>query len=95
MKPDLFEQDLLDIPSRLNELADRLDADNPWAALASRDLLLSGMGSSQYAARTAAGWLRHAGAQVTDEIASTIWSLAELRRFGGSPGVSSSSDGSV
>lgn len=71
MKPDLFEQDLLDIPSRLNELADRLDADNPWAALASRDLLLSGMGSSQYAARTAAGWLRHAGAQVTDEIAST------------------------
>ena len=71
MTPDLFEQDLLDIPSRLSELADRLDADDPWAALASRDLLLSGMGSSQYAARTAAGWLRHTGAQVSDEIAST------------------------
>jgi len=71
MKPDLFEQDLLDIPSRLHDLADRLDADDPWAALTSRDVLLSGMGSSQYAARTAAGWLRHAGAQIADEIAST------------------------
>ena len=71
MKPDLFEQDLLDIPSRLHDLADRLDGDDPWAALTSRAALLSGMGSSQYAARTAAGWLRHSGAHVTQEIAST------------------------
>ena len=71
MKPDLFEQDLLDIPSRLHALADRLDAHDPWAALTSRDALLTGMGSSHYAARTAAGWLRAAGASVVDEIAST------------------------
>ncbi|MBM3688179.1 MAG: SIS domain-containing protein [Actinobacteria bacterium] len=71
MKPDLFEQDLLDIPARLNQLADRLDVDDPWAPLASHGALLTGMGSSQYAARTAAGWLRHRGASVTDEIATT------------------------
>ena len=71
MKADLFEQDLLDIPSRLMALADRLDAGEPWPALASSDALLSGMGSSQYAARSVAGWLRADGACVVDEIAST------------------------
>lgn len=71
MKPDLFERDLLDIPSRLEQLATRLDAGDPWSFVTSRDALLSGMGSSQYAARSAAGWLRNRGVGVVDEIAST------------------------
>ncbi|MFM9135429.1 MAG: SIS domain-containing protein [bacterium] len=71
MQPDLVESDLLAIPARLDELAGQLDHDSPWPPLAPAGPLLSGMGSSQYAARTAAGWLRSAGVDAIDEIAST------------------------
>lgn len=71
MKPDLVERDLLAIPARLSELARELEHDNPWPPLAAAGPLLSGMGSSQYAARTVSGWLRATGIDAIDEIAST------------------------
>lgn len=71
MKPDLVEQDLLAIPDRLGQLARHLEHDNPWPPLAPEGPLLSGMGSSQYAARTVSGWLHAAGVNAMDEIAST------------------------
>ena len=71
MKPDLVDRDLLEIPARLVQLATELEHDNPWPPLAPAGPLLSGMGSSQYAARTISGWLRAAGVDAIDEIAST------------------------
>ncbi len=71
MKAELFERDLLAIPARLDELAAVLDHDNPWPPLAAAGPLLSGMGSSQFAARTTAGWLRGSGLNAVDEIATT------------------------
>ena len=71
MRPDLFERDLSAIPDRLEGLAVRLDAEDPWDGLHSRQPLLTGMGSSAYAARTAAGWLRAAHVGATVEMAST------------------------
>ena len=71
MQPDLFERDLAAIPDRLEGLALRLDAEDPWDGLHSRQPLLTGMGSSAYAARTAAGWLRAAHVGATVEMAST------------------------
>lgn len=70
MKPDLFERDVLDVPARLDDLAALLESVDPWPTLSSRAPLLTGMGSSQYAARTVAGWLRSAGVTAVDEIAS-------------------------
>lgn len=70
MKPDLFESDVLDVPARLEALAVHLESVDPWPALSSRAPLLTGMGSSQYAARTVAGWLRSAGVTAVDEIAT-------------------------
>jgi fructoselysine-6-P-deglycase FrlB-like protein len=71
MRPDLFERDLAAIPDRLEGLAVRLDAEDPWDGLHSRQPLLTGMGSSAYAARTAVGWLRAAQVGATVEMAST------------------------
>lgn len=71
MRPDSFEADIAAIPQHLDDLAARLDEADPWALLQSRSPLLTGMGSSAYAARTAAGWLRAAGVDAVVEIAST------------------------
>lgn len=71
MRSDLFAEDLEAIPERLDGLAGRLEAGDPWDGLHSRQPLITGMGSSAYAARTAAGWLRAAGIGATVELAST------------------------
>lgn len=71
MNPDLFERDLEAIPERLGALATTLTQSDPWAGLASRAPLLSGMGSSAYAGRTVAGWLRAHDVAATDELATT------------------------
>ena len=71
MKPDLFERDLAAIPERLRDLGAVLDSADPWTGLVSRNPLVSGMGSSAYAARTTAGWLRADGVGVIDELATT------------------------
>ncbi len=67
-----FLADVEAVPGRLAELARVLDRD-PFAGapLASAHaVLLIGMGSSWYAARTAAGWLRSVGVPAVDEPAS-------------------------
>ena len=71
MHPDLFERDLAAIPERLRGLGASLADADPWTALVSRDPLMSGMGSSAYAARTTAGWIRAAGVCAIDELATT------------------------
>lgn len=71
MRPPSVAIDIEAVPDKLDDLADFLDAGDPWSALASRRPLLTGMGSSAYAARTAAGWLRASGVDVTVELAST------------------------
>ena len=59
-------------PASLTALADRLDADDPWAALPRHDrLVLVGMGSSAYAAGVAAARLRAAGVDAVAELASS------------------------
>jgi fructoselysine-6-P-deglycase FrlB-like protein len=70
--PDLFLTDLEAKPEALSALAGTLAAQDAWAALptsVSRVLLL-GMGSSRYAALTAARRLRAAGIDATAEYAS-------------------------
>ncbi|HKT06139.1 MAG TPA: iron dicitrate transport regulator FecR [Rugosimonospora sp.] len=72
MDPDLFLADLEAKPAALDTLARELSAQDAWAALptsVSRVLLL-GMGSSRYAALTAARRLRAAGIDATAEYAS-------------------------
>lgn len=71
MNPDGFLTDLELIPDHLRLLANRLWSSDPWHGQRDRTHhLVSGMGSSAYAARTAAGWLRSAGLSVADELAS-------------------------
>jgi glucosamine--fructose-6-phosphate aminotransferase (isomerizing) len=75
--PDLFLADLEAKPAALSALARALYAQDAWAALptsVSRVLLL-GMGSSRYAALTAARRLRAAGIDATAEYASVARSL--------------------
>jgi glutamine---fructose-6-phosphate transaminase (isomerizing) len=70
--PDLFLADLEAKPAALSALARTLSDQDAWAALpasVSRVLLL-GMGSSRYAALTAARRLRAAGIDATAEYAS-------------------------
>jgi glucosamine--fructose-6-phosphate aminotransferase (isomerizing) len=70
--PDLFLADLEAKPAALDALSRALAAQDAWAALptsVSRVLLL-GMGSSRYAALTAARRLRAAGIDATAEYAS-------------------------
>ena len=71
MLPDLVAQDIEAVPDRLDVLARALDAQDPWIGLASRRPLLTGMGSSAYAARTVSGWLRAVQVEPTVELAST------------------------
>lgn len=71
MRPDLFAHDIEAVPERLGDLAARLQSTDPWARLDSTQPLLTGMGSSAYAARTTAGWLRARGIDAVVELAST------------------------
>lgn len=71
MKPDAFEQDVHEVPHRLHRLADRLEQGDAWPAVLPSGTLLTGMGSSGYAARTTTGWLQAAGIAAVQEIAST------------------------
>ncbi len=71
MKPDAFEQDVHEVPRRLRQLADRIEQGDVWPALRPSGPLLTGMGSSGYAARTTSGWLQAAGVAAVAEIAST------------------------
>ena len=67
-----FLADVEAVPEHLTMLADSLDRD-PFAGVpiaAARSVLLTGMGSSWFAARTAAGWLRSVGVPAVDEPAS-------------------------
>ena len=71
MDPAGFLDDLENIPDHLQALSQWLWHDDPWVNARGRaQYLLTGMGSSAYAGRTAAGWLRSAGLSVVDEIAS-------------------------
>ena len=72
MDPVLFLADLERKPEALNDLADHLEAQDPWGVLpmASRFVLL-GMGSSFYAASVAAARLRALGISAVAELASS------------------------
>ena len=71
MDPVGFLADLEQIPETLRDLSNSLWEGDPWASVRERSkVLITGMGSSAYAARTASGWLRAAGVTVADEIAS-------------------------
>ena len=66
-----FLDDLENIPDHLLTLSRWLWDVDPWVAARGRShYLVSGMGSSAYAARTAVGWLRSSGLSVVDEVAS-------------------------
>jgi glucosamine--fructose-6-phosphate aminotransferase (isomerizing) len=77
MDPRGFLADLERKPQALDELADRLDDQDPWEALPVRlghavdRVLLLGMGSSTYAARVAAARMRQGGQWVDAELASS------------------------
>jgi glutamine---fructose-6-phosphate transaminase (isomerizing) len=70
--PDLFLADLEAKPALLEALGRQLSAQDAWAALPTSvaRVLLLGMGSSRYAALTAARRLRAAGIEATAEYAS-------------------------
>jgi fructoselysine-6-P-deglycase FrlB-like protein len=72
MDPKLFLADLEQKPAALDELASRLYAGNPFAAVPSdvRRVVFVGMGSSRYAAGVAALELRAAGIDAVAEYAS-------------------------
>src|SRR3954453_12219475 len=74
MAPGLFLADLEEKPDRLRTLAERLEADDPWAFVGELDsplVLLLGMGSSHSANEVAAARLRHAGVPAGAERAWT------------------------
>ena len=74
MKPELFPADLQRKPATLRTLADRLTADDPWAATpvrADSRIVLLGMGSSHYANSVGAARLRARGVDATAVLAST------------------------
>ncbi len=77
MNADLFRADVLAAPARLEALLDAYDGrDSPLDALQRpapecRSVLLLGMGSSRFAAETAAAALRAKGVHATTELAST------------------------
>ena len=71
MDPGGFLRDIEAVPATLAALANRLRSSDPWEGLRDREqFLLTGMGSSFYAAQTAAGWLRSAGLSAVAELAS-------------------------
>lgn len=74
MKADLFLADLEAKPAALRALA-RVIADEKWPVNIGDQLLLTGMGSSWFAADTIARRLRRAGVHVVAELASVEASL--------------------
>jgi glucosamine--fructose-6-phosphate aminotransferase (isomerizing) len=69
--PHAFLADLEAKPSSLRALADRLDAEDPWAQIERPErIVLIGMGSSRYAAGVAAGRMRATGIDAVAEYAS-------------------------
>ncbi len=74
MKPDGFIADLLGKPDALRRLSAMLRDGNPWAAVVPSDvehIVLLGMGSSAYAAGTAAARMRARGVVAVSELASS------------------------
>lgn len=74
MKPDGFAADLLRKPDVLRALAEKLAAENPWAAAVPADtdrVVLLGMGSSAYAGGVAAARMRSRGIVAVSELASS------------------------
>jgi glutamine---fructose-6-phosphate transaminase (isomerizing) len=69
MNPDLFVRDLEAKPAALRALADRLDT-IAWPVAPHQQVLLTGMGSSWFAADTAARRLRRAGVHAVADLAS-------------------------
>ena len=72
MNSEAFLTDIEAVPTRLSALADLL-TDDPFAAVplaTATSVVLTGMGSSWFASRTAAGWLRSVGVPAVDEPAS-------------------------
>lgn len=69
---NLFQSDVEQIPSRLEELADAVERDAlRWPVdTPPRRILLTGMGSSHYAAATMARRLRAAGVDAVAELTS-------------------------
>jgi fructoselysine-6-P-deglycase FrlB-like protein len=71
MNPDRFRRDLEAKPAALRELADHLDASDPWHHIGpKRRVVMLGMGSSRYAAQVAARQLRKHGIDAVAEYAS-------------------------
>lgn len=74
MNPERFLLDLTRKPELLGALADRLDAENPWAAALPEpveQVVFLAMGSSAYAGSVAAARLRARGVLATAELASS------------------------
>ncbi|WP_431237906.1 SIS domain-containing protein [Mycolicibacterium aichiense] len=74
MDPDGFAADLARKPEALSRLAERLAAENPWAAVvpaATQRVVFVGMGSSAYAAGVVAARMRARGILAVSELAST------------------------
>ncbi|PND56809.1 iron dicitrate transport regulator FecR [Mycobacterium sp. ENV421] len=74
MDPDGFAADLARKPEALSRLAERLAADNPWAAVvpaSTQRVVFVGMGSSAYAAGVVAARMRARGILAISELAST------------------------
>lgn len=74
MDPDGFAADLARKPEALARLAERLAADNPWAAVVpatTERVVFVGMGSSAYAAGVVAARMRARGFLAVSELAST------------------------
>ncbi len=74
MDPDGFAADLARKPEALSRLAERLAADNPWAAVVpatTERVVFVGMGSSAYAAGVMAARMRARGILAVSELAST------------------------
>ena len=69
MDPDLYLRDLEAKPAVLHALADRID-DVDWPVTASQRVLLTGMGSSWFAADTAARRMRRADIHAVADLAS-------------------------
>jgi glucosamine--fructose-6-phosphate aminotransferase (isomerizing) len=77
MNPDGFLADVLDEPATLAHVLDRADVDALRAAIeAARVVVLLGMGSSRYAALTAAARLRARGVAAVVEYASSDAGMA-------------------
>lgn len=72
MDAALFRQDLDEIPDALQRVADAVSGDPMWPVGQPNRIVLTGMGSSYFAADVAARRLRAAGHNAVAELASTV-----------------------